>query len=444
MTPDELRHVELLQGVGEARLAWIAARGRELRLSLGEPLFAEGDEPKAFYLLLEGRIESYRNVDGNDLPTITHRAGGFIGALPLLGRERYFGSARAAEPTRVLALAPEDFRELLRGEPTVEQRVLGVMMPVARRIEGFTRQREKLAALGGLSAGLAHELNNPAAAARRAAAELREALRALAASPALDPAALGLLSPGPPPADALARADREEELAAVLDRAGVSDAWDRAAPLAEAGVTAEALERVPAGALDAAARWFAASQLLDDVEHAAVRISDLVGSVKEYSYSDQAPQQDVDIHRGLELTLTMLAHKLKHGDVVVERQFAPDLPRVPAYGSELNQVWTNLLDNAIDAVDGHGTIRLRTARAGDRVLVEISDDGPGIPAELRDRIFEPFFTTKDVGAGTGLGLDVSYRVVTQQHKGDLRVLSAPGNTRFQVLLPVFADPRPPS
>jgi signal transduction histidine kinase len=323
-------------------------------------------------------------------------------------------------------------------------------------LESITQQREKLVSLGTLAAGLAHEMNNPAAAAHSAAGRLQETLehlqeRAFTLSGALEAASLErVVQMGQearrraaiaPPLDTLARSDLEDELATALEEYAVEDAWEIAPALVQAGLDTPWLDSLAECAgprLHNVLAWLTtlleAHDLLETVSQSTGRITKLVGAIKGYSYMDQAPIQEIDIHEGIENTLTMLGHKLNQ--IQVQRDYAAGLPRINAYGSELNQVWTNLLDNAIDALAGNGRIHISTAQEEACVLVEIADNGPGIAPEVLPRIFEPFFTTKGVGKGTGLGLDISHRIVVNRHHGAINVLSSPGDTRFQVRLPI--------
>ena len=458
----ELRQVELVAALGDDRMRWLAEHAEDRVYEPGEVIFAEGELPTHFFFMLDGGVETTSRLgDGEEASVVSHRQYTFLGAISLLNGLPYPGTSRAARRTRAILITEDTFNDLIRDEAAVRRTVLQAFQPVFERWGQIQGQREKLAALGEMSAGLAHELNNPASAAGRAAHDLAEALAAVQAGigrfaeRGVSPETLATLATTAAKArakaadaeelDALERSDRESEVGEVLEAHGVEDPWDLAADLVDAGVDRSCAESVAASvdrevAADALT-WVAAGAraegLARELSEATGRIATLVGAVKEYSYMDQAPSQDVDVNRGIKTTLTVLLHKLKKGDVRIVKELDPDLPQIHAYGSELNQVWTNLLDNAIDALDGDGTITIRTARGGDdAVLVEIADDGPGIPKEVQSRIFEPFFTTKDVGKGTGLGLDVAWRIVVQRHHGDIRLDSRPGETRFTVRLPM--------
>jgi signal transduction histidine kinase len=379
------------------------------------------------------------------------------GLLPYSRLKTYPATMRAVSVVRAATLSGEHFPEMLHRFPELGQRLVGLMSDRIREIARADVQREKLMSLGKLSAGLAHELNNPAAAVRRAAENLREAVTRLReVNLRLERRSLDIelktrlaafeqqwcCAAPPRPADALELSDREQALGEWLDRRQVDDAWTVAASLAEAGLDATRLEEFgdsfPDEALADVLQRLSASllvaRLVDEIENASTRISDLVKAIKEYSYMDQGPIQEIDIHRGLDSTLLILKHRLKQG-VNVVRQYDESLPKICARASELNQVWTNLIDNAIDAMNGKGELRIRTAREPGIALVEIIDNGSGVPAEIRDRIFDPFFTTKEVGEGSGLGLDVVHRIV-RSHQGDVRFESRPGETKFQVRLPL--------
>ncbi len=451
----ETKHENLFPRLSEEAVRCLLPLGREVTLGQGEALFTEGEPEHEFYVILEGGLKVTRRIAGEDALLVVHGPGQYSGALSMFSGEPSIATGRATAATRVLRLRAGDFKDIIVACPSIAGDMLAVMAHRRPEADALGQQREKMAALGKLSAGLAHELNNPAAAARRAAARLREALVTVQRSAF----ALGesCLSEGqkerlldvqgkaaPPTLDSLALSDREDALADWLDARDVPEGSALAGALAEGGLTEESLETLAAqlpddAALAAGIAWLASSleavALLRTVEQSADRISDLVTAIKAYSYMDQAPSQEVDVRASLETTLTILQFKCK-GGVKVVRDYAPDLPRITAYGSELNQVWTNLMDNALDALGGKGQLFVRTAREDDCILVEIGDDGPGIPEDIQGRIFDPFFTTKGVGEGTGLGLDTAYRIVVARHHGDLRVTSEPGDTRFQVRLPI--------
>jgi signal transduction histidine kinase len=369
------------------------------------------------------------------------------------------GVRMQAETTcRTGLIEPDDFRRLILAHPAVHRRVMRQFAPVMSRMTAVEQNRERLASLGTMAAGLAHELNNPAAAARRAAAQMTEALdtvndsygrfvearisfeHAVELMHLHSEAVAGRASRTA--LDALDAADAEDDLLARLEGMGVPEPWTLAEPLAGAGMDAAWFDRVQAAAGDSTPgvlRWIAATltahALADELHESTERMSALVGAVKSYAYMDRGDLVEIDLHEGLETTLTVLGHKLKNTEIDVVRHYDRDLPKLTVRGSELNQVWTNLLDNAIDALGDRGTITVTTCRNGDCAIVEVGDDGPGIPDAIRERVFDSFFTTKDVGAGTGLGLATARMIVADRHRGTLSVESEPGHTTFQVSLP---------
>jgi signal transduction histidine kinase len=378
------------------------------------------------------------------------------GMLPFSRLKVVSVTGRAVVPSHYLAFHVSHFEEMFHRLPELVRRLVGLLADRVRSVTRQEQQHEKLAALGKLSAGLAHELNNPSAAARRSAAALRDCLarlRSAARSTTIGPDDCAKLAqteeqirsslkPGQFK-DEFARVEREEAIQSWLESHNVAEPWKLAPQLADANLTDADLARFAeaAGAsvgseLIRFATLLEMDRIAEELENSSARISDLIRAIKEYSYMDQAPVQEVDIEHSLETTLTIMHHKLKRG-VTVAREYAPNLPKVMANGSELNQVWTNLIDNAADALNGTGTLTIRTALENDFVLVEIADNGPGIPAEVKSRIFDPFFTTKGVGEGTGLGLDIVNRIV-KNARGQVNVISAPGDTRFQIRIPIHA------
>ena len=466
--PGELRELFLFEKLDDAQLAWLAERGEIADYQAGDTVYRTGEPAERLFVLLEGTLSMLMRAGGVEIEVnrTDHRgayAGAFMAFLDLPMGRSYAGSLRAVTDCRFWVLPAADFGQAVR-----EWFPMATHMLEGLAIQGMGSQqtvstRERLVALGTVTAGLTHELNNPATAAARATASLRERLAGLwdelaglagAGVTAGQLAALADLvgeaaGAERPPLSPLEAADREDELGGWLDAHGVEEAWELTPPLVAAGVDAAWLERVAAAvpsaalgrAVGLAAVTCEAGSLLDEVSEAARRISALIGAAKQYSQMDRSPLQQVDIHDGLESTLTMLKHKLETGIEVV-RDYDRSLPELPAYAGELNQVWTNLVDNAADAMegmDGRGRLTVRTARDGDRVLVEIGDNGPGVPEAAAAHLFEPFYTTKPVGQGTGLGLDICWRIVVQRHHGDLRFSSSPGDTRFQVLLPLTQD-----
>ncbi|HEX2192014.1 MAG TPA: ATP-binding protein [Acidimicrobiales bacterium] len=462
---EELRRCFLFEALTDEQLDWLVARGEVVSVPGGTSVYAEGDAATYFFVLLDGEIQLTMRSEGADIViTTSSQRGVYAGATRAfvdVAPQVYPNGLRTVRDTRFFRLLAEDFAAFLHRWFPMAVHLLDGLFVGMTNMDQIVGQREKLVALGAIAAGLAHELNNPAAAAgatarmlRRRVVDAQEALvHVLAAAPhavaELLPRVSALRSRPreAAPAGSLELGDREDELAEWLASHDVGNGWELAASLASVGVDGAWLDEVAAvagPAADAAVRWIAAELdldgLVDELEMATGRISTLVGVVKEYSHLDQAPSGDVDVHDGLESTLVLLGHKM--GRVEVVRDYDRGLPEIPAFPSELNQVWTNLVDNALTAMEGSGRLTVRTAREGDAVLVEITDTGPGIPPELQRRVFEPFFTTKEVGLGTGLGLDVSHRVVVGRHHGDIRVVSSPGDTRFQVRLPIRAGSPP--
>jgi signal transduction histidine kinase len=459
VTRAELQAIDLFDDVPEEQLdAWLDALA-ERRLVPGDEIIRHGRRTEAFTLLLDGRLDGYLRKDGREEHDHYHQAPTWLGAMSTLTGDESIVTIRATEPSRVAQVPGDRFRELLFATPVAFQRVMRTFRPVLSRFSAMESQREKLAALGQMSAGLAHELNNPAAAAKRSAQALGDALDSIntvmasfvesgvereeaAALVALQQEALARAAAATP-RDAIGAADAEDAMGELLERHGIGDAWRLAEPLAAAGLDTawlEEVQRLSGAAFPAAVKWVATSltarSLADDLREATGRMSRLVGAIKAYTYMDQAALQEVDIHDGLEATLVILAHKLKHTRIKVVREYGDDVPRVCVYGSELNQVWTNLLDNAIDALGEEGTITIATGAWEETgVEVRIADDGPGIAEEVQRRVFDPFFTTKAVGAGTGLGLDAVRRIVGDRHDGVLDFTSSPEGTTFTVRLP---------
>ncbi len=456
---DALRQVPLFANTPDQELGWVTEQGTEIRLSTGEKLITEGDPADYWYVLLEGELRITKNMAAQEALLNTYRPGAFFGEVPILLGTPYIANARALTPSYLLRLGKDCFWHMVTACPVVSQAILQMMGERMQIVQSVSQQQQKLVSLGTLAAGLAHELNNPAAAVGRGARHLHEIFQELPSlglklhQQPMTEEELAFLADLQRDAtysretssqlDPLTQSDREEEVIEWLEAQGVADGWKLAPTLVGAGLDTDWLDNlvcnVRADSLADVLVWLEATLtgvgLLSEIKHGSTRISELVKAIREYSYIDQAPLQEVDLHEGLESSLIILRHKLKQG-VVVTREYDRNLPRICAYGSELNQVWTNLIDNAIDAMGGQGQIWVRTSRENDYVLVEIADNGPGIPPEIQPRIFEPFFTTKGVCEGTGLGLVTSYRIVVGMHKGDIRVFSKPGDTHFQVRLPI--------
>jgi signal transduction histidine kinase len=450
---EELLAIPVFSDLPADGLEWLAGQMHTVNLEPGEILVRAGDPADHLMVLFSGEVRAER-ADGN---VYIMRTGQVTGLLPYSRLTHYPSTAHAVVESRGARLHKEKFAEMLERMPVLRERLVNVLADRIRETTRADQQREKLMALGKLSAGVAHELNNPAAAARRATDNLRNAILSVR-SAALQLDKRGLPAParvflahldcdwikqaGAHSAlDTLERSEREEEFADWLEKHQIPNSWNVAASLVDAGCDRSTLDEVarqvpPDFLADVFTRLtasFMISRLIEEIESSVGRISELVRAVKEYSYMDQAPEQEVDVHQGIENTLIMLRHRLKNGIDVV-REYDRTLPPVCARGSELNQVWTNLISNAIEAMNGKGKLRIRTSRDANCAVVEVIDDGSGIPPELQTRIFEPFFTTKPVGEGTGLGLDAAYRII-KNHRGDISFKSHPGETCFAVRIP---------
>jgi signal transduction histidine kinase len=457
-TTDELGSVAILQGLPVSHLAWFAEHGDQIQLAHGEHMFECGQSADYMFIVVSGTIEGYEQVSGEDLLVATTQAGQVTGMLPYSRMTHYPRYTVAVEASQVLRVRTRDFPEMLAVSHEMGQRLVAEMADRVRGDVRLEQQQEKMAALGRLSAGLAHELNNPAAAVRRSAAALADELSGVAALvsdlmrhdveevhvDAIDHLRQVARERTEGDVSPLARSRFEEGLGMWLEERAVPKAWDLAGTFADAGVTVEDLEgfgaRVPkalhADALGWVAFGLSVERIVSEIASSAERISELVASVKVYSHMDRSPEhRPTDVREGLDNTLTLLSHKLKQKEIRVVREYQDDVPMIPANAGELNQVWTNLLDNAIDAVEDGGEVRLEVRGNEACLAVNIVDNGHGISEDVRARIFEPFFTTKRVGEGTGLGLDIAMRIV-KTHRGGLTVESKPGKTVARVRLPV--------
>jgi signal transduction histidine kinase len=455
----DLLRIPIFADLPGDQLDWFLSQSQELHLKAGEGYARQGDPANAMFVLLEGQLQGRGEIGGETI-IFTISQGNVTGVLPFSRMKQFTVSGRAETDSRILRFPASLFPELIQKMPELTQRLVGLMSDRIRETTRMEQQRDRLASLGKLSAGLAHELNNPASAAKRAAGQLRDMLIRIrdashelgrhdltsAQKAEIEKLEASFIQQNQHPPDALTTSDLEEQIDSLLRSHGQNDLWQLAADLARKCVQPAELESLFAAlepdtaraALVRIAASVEVANLLNEIESSTSRISDLVLAIKEYTYMDQAPVQNVDIVKSLETTLTILNYKLKRG-VVVQRDYQKIPFLVNSFGSELNQVWTNIIDNAIDAMGGKGELRVRTYRDDGCVVVEIGDNGPGISPQVEPHIFEPFFTTKGVGEGTGLGLDTVQRIV-KKHRGNIQVDSRPGNTRFQVFLPLADNP----
>ena len=486
-----IHQIRLFSGLTSQELQSIR-KGKEVWFEAGDKILAEG-EHDTFYVLLDGKVEVVLRDGSKEAVLSTYNPGDHFGELPIiLGWTNHSCAAYATKKSHLLKWGQEEFWQMIYSSPALTRQILNSMAHLLKTLETVLQQNQKLIALGGLAAGLAHELNNPAAAANRAVTQLsnsiqewRSLVQKLNEQESITPSQWSFLSKLRNDTqnlgskltdthknvtnneytadDALTQSEKEDQISDWLGSHGINEGWNLASDLVNFGVNIDKLNDIVNNVilpklsstgsdsrimkenllLKDILRWLNATtrvdQLLYEIKSSTSRISDIISAVKSYSYMDRAPLQNVDIHEGIESTLTMLQHKLKKADITIIREYESGLPQVDAIGNELNQVWTNLIDNAIDSIGNHGTILIRTKNDRKRhVLVEIVDSGSrGIPKEIQPRIFEPFFTTKELGKGTGLGLSISYRIIVDTHKGDISFSSEPGKTSFQVRLPII-------
>ncbi len=459
VTKDFLRRLPIFGQLADEHLSKLCEIAEPVGIPAGQTLIEEGSPADALDVIMDGEFEVSKRAGNSQVVIGTRHSGDVIGEMALLEQAPRNATVRALTDGRALMISREAFYNLLAGNPTAVMAIMRTFIVRLRSTESLLVQHDKLASLGTLAAGLAHELNNPSAAVRRSADQLREVLEQWQhAAMNLDRIAfddeqaealarlredMQVRSSHAVSPDSLESADRAAELEERLDELGVPEAWDVAPVLVSFGWDAAGLERemehFTEDQVPAIVPWLAAGtsaySLLGVVRNSAERISEIVRSVKDFTYLDQAPVQDVDVHDGLDSTLTMLTHVLKTG-VTIKKEYAPDLPHIEAYGSALNQVWTNIIDNAVAAMGGKGELTIKTRNQGSNVVVEICDNGPGIPPDIQRRIFEPFFTTKPPGVGTGLGLHIVYNIIVDRHHGNIELTSQPGQTCFKVTLPV--------
>ena len=456
MNLNDLRKSPLFEGLSDEELIRLMDMAEPVMLRAGEILIKQGDPGDSAYVIIKGEFEIQKQTGQSLIKIDVRNPGDVVGEMALLSRAPRNATIISKTDSETLRIPQEAFEQLLLSSSTAAMAVLHWVMARLTQNESLLHQQEKMAALGTMSAGLAHELNNPAAAAQRGAAELNKILmrwlvlthqiiaKAFQESQTdwlkkfMDEAIRHFEAPLK--LHALEKIDLVDQLQTWLEAQGIEAAWELAPAMVKFGWNSATLQTLKSTVFfDLSIQWLGTGCLavgtLYEVQETAERISQIVAAMKSYTYLDQAPLLEVDVHEGLESTLVIMQHKLRKG-VAIKREYSSDLPRIEAFASELNQVWTNIIDNAIDAMNGKGEITLRTYTEDDKVVVEIVDNGPGVPEEIQARIYEPFFTTKPPGKGTGLGLHISHDIVANRHHGLLLVESKPGETRFRVILPV--------
>ncbi len=462
MSKEFLRKLPLFAELTEDDLDQLCQVAMPTAIKAGEVLMEEGSAPDSLYVIQDGEFEVTKHAGKQEVVLSVRKTGEVVGEMAVIEQAPRMATLRALKDSQVLKISEEAFFRVLSCSPTAAKAMLHTFAQRLRSTQGLLEQNEKMAALGTLSAGLAHELNNPAAAVTRSADQLRDRLAEWQNwASQLDALTFEKVQTdelnrlrdeirkrtgAPAVLDPIDRSDKEDDLQTWIEDHDIDEGWELAPMLVPFGWDSAELngiaEHFTSEQLESIVPWLAYGcatyALLDEVSKGAQRMSEIVKAVKSYSYLDQAAVQQVDVHKGLEDTLVILKHKLKSGSITIKREYTPNLPSIEAYASELNQVWTNIIDNAIDAMQGHGEITLRTYASddSDKVVVEIGDTGPGMPSEVRARIFEPFFTTKPQGVGTGLGLHIAYNIIVDKHRGLIQVTSELGNTIFKVTLPI--------
>jgi signal transduction histidine kinase len=458
MNLQDLRKSPIFQGLSDEELQQLMDMAEPVSLHAGDLLIRQGEPGDAAYVLIKGDFEVQKQSGQSLIKIDVRNPGDVVGEMALLSRTPRSASIIAKTDSEALRIPQKAFEELLRSSTTAAMAVLHWVMARLTQNESLLHQQEKMAALGTMSAGLAHELNNPAAAAQRSASQLKETQsRWLSLTHRIERAAFqegqtdwmddfieeaSRRFESPLKLEALERIDLVDQLQAWLETSGIESAWELAPAMVNFGWNIESLEKLKSNLSSSlfslSIQWLSTGclmmGLLSEILQTTDRISQIVRAVKSYTYLDQAPLLEVDVHEGLESTLLIMHHKLKKG-VTIKRDYSPNLPRIEAFASELNQVWTNIIDNALDAMNGKGEIKIKTYEEDHRVIVEITDNGPGIPEKIQSRIFEPFYTTKAPGQGTGLGLHISHDIIANRHHGQLLVESKPGETKFRIILP---------